>query len=111
MNGQEEKESIISPIYTQPEYLTIDFNSHTKECLDNKTCPNGWLILWCEEIEMLEPFAKAPQCHTYGFLTNKRMFGDTTGNYWNFKYPEYLHIHYEPPEITLRNELKGIISV
>lgn len=89
------------------DWHTVNFMDHTKNC-DTIGCPQGWLISWSDECEMLEPFAQAYKCHTYGFLTNKRMFGDTTGNYWNYKYPEYLHIHYTPPEIELRGEILGV---
>ena len=92
------------------DYLTIDFTSHTKEC-DTVSCPSGWLISWSAGYEMLEPFAQSFKCHTYGFLTNKEMYGDTEGNYWSYKYPEYTTIYHEPDEVALRNEIKGIMTV
>ena len=87
----------------------MDFTEHTKECMDNKSCPNGWLIQWSYENEILEPYAEAKQCHIYSFLTNKAMYGNTEGHYWSYKYPGYLSSCCEPDEITLRNELKEII--
>lgn len=86
------------------DWHTVNFMKHTKEC-DTVGCPNGWLIAWSDYYGMLEPFAQAYKCHTYGFVTNKRMYGDTTGNYWSYRYPEYLHKNYTPAEVELRGEI------
>ena len=92
--------------------MSIDYTAHTKKCQDKANCPEGWLISFLdnEDVHMSEPYAKAPLCHLQDFISSKNEYLDGEYRYWQYKYPLYPYIHYQPKKLELNNDIRAFKS-